>query len=84
MESLSSLSVGETALDRTKKKFYKSGYNDGVVAGELQAMARIKQQIHNYIAKYQKLWDETDGEEGINYDNCDLEDDLMKIVMGEK
>ena len=51
------------------EKEYKKGFADGKVQGELEAMARIRQGIKNYIKNEQMVVDE---------------DDLVKIIMGEK
>ena len=72
-----------------RKKGYdlgvKMGYKEGLVAGELQAMARIRKSINDYIDEQQRLYDNTDGEQGYNFDNCDvLETIINKIIMGEK
>ena len=48
---------------------YEKGFADGKVQGELEAMARIRQGIKNYIKNEQMVVDE---------------DDLVKIIMGEK
>lgn len=51
------------------EKDYKKGFADGRMQGELEAMARVKQGIKNYIKNEQMVVDE---------------DDLVKIIMGEK
>lgn len=58
-----------TPLDRVKEKHYKKGFADGKVQGELEAMARIRQGISNYIKNEHMVVDE---------------DDLVKITLGEK
>lgn len=68
-----------------EKKAHEQGYQEGLVAGELQAMARIKKSINSYIDEQQRLYDNTDGEQGYNFDNCDgLETIINKIIMGEE
>lgn len=68
-----------------EKKAHEQGYQEGLVMGELKAMARIKKSINSYIDEQQKLYDTTDGEQGYNFDNCDgLETTINKIIMGEK
>ena len=86
MKTLSPLiSSGETALDRKKQEWYLKGYDEGMIAGELKGMARIKASIDKYIDEQQKLYDTTDSEQGYNFDNCDgLEAIINKIIIGEK
>lgn len=86
MKTLSPLfSSSETALDRKKQEWYLKGHDEGMIAGELKSMARIKASIKKYIDEQQKLYDTTDGEQGCNFDNCDeLETIINKIIMGEK
>lgn len=68
-----------------EKKAREQGYKEGLVAGELQAMVRIRKSITDYIDEQQRLYDTTDGEQGYNFDNCDgLETIINKIIMGEK
>lgn len=52
-----------------REKDYKKGFADGKMQGELEAMARIRQGIKNYINNEQTVVDE---------------DDLVKIIMGGK
>ena len=57
-----------------RKKGYdlgaKMGYKEGLVAGELQAIARIKKEVKKYIRKHKTLKDN--------------EDDLLNIILGVK
>lgn len=49
---------------------YDKGYKDGVCAGELIAIVRIKKGVKKYIKNHKDL--------------KDIEGDLVKIIMGEK
>ena len=71
-------------IDKIETEAYRSGFNTGVCTGELKAIARIKKGIEDFIDKEQKLYDDTDGEEGLNFDNCELIDELMNIIKGVK
>ena len=57
-----------------RKKGYdlgvKMGYKEGLVAGELQAIARIKKEVKRYIKKHKELKEN--------------EDDLLNIILGVK
>ena len=48
----------------------KMGYKEGLVAGELQAIARIKKEVKRYIKKHKELKEN--------------EDDLLNIILGVK
>ena len=69
-KSLSSLSSRETALDRTKEAWRKIGYGEGMTAGELKTIVRIKKEVKKYIKKHKEL--------------KDSEDDLINIILGVK
>lgn len=69
-KSLSSLSSRETALDRTKEAWREIGYGEGMTAGELKTIVRIKKEIKKYIKKHKELKGN--------------EDDLINIILGVK
>lgn len=71
-------------IDKIKTEAYNSGFKTGVCTGELKAIVRIKKGVEDFIGKEQKLYDDTDGEEGLNFDNCELIDELMNIIKGVK
>ncbi len=57
-----------------RKKGYdlgvKMGYKEGLVMGELKAIARIKKEVKKYIRKHKTLKDN--------------EDDLLNVILGVK
>ena len=74
----------EIPIKVIEDKAFKRGYDEGLVFGELKAIARIKKNVKSYLAKQQKLYDKTDGKQGLNFANSDVEDILMKLILGEK
>lgn len=70
--------------EKAEKKGYERGYSAGLCAGELTAIIRIKKGVKKYIDQQQKLWDDTDGEQGQNFANSDVEELLMNLIMGVK
>lgn len=53
-----------------EKKAHEQGYQEGLVMGELKAIARIKKEMKRYIKKHKTLKDN--------------EDDLLNIILGVK
>lgn len=53
-----------------EKKAHEQGYQEGLVTGELKAMARIKKEVKKYIRKHKTLKEN--------------EDDLLNIILGVK
>lgn len=53
-----------------EKKAHEQGYQEGLVMGELKAIARIKKEVKKYIRKHKTLKDN--------------EDDLLNIILGVK
>ena len=71
MKTLSPLfSSRETALDRTKEAWREIGHGEGMTAGELKTIVRIKKEVKRYIRKHKEL--------------KDSEDDLLNIILGVK
>lgn len=53
-----------------EKKAHEQGYKEGLVMGELKAIARIKKEVKRYVRKHKTLKDN--------------EDDLLNIILGVK